>query len=480
MIEPEIEKLSPPKSEPNLRVGLFLEQDLRMQVVVASTAPGAHIKTAQGEELLLEPSQYYTLEEQHNSTTRTLKSTAKSQIESSNLGVRARGKWLTSSSTPIFIEPAKNSALNPKVGLKIKHMIAGRGFHWSKEFEATYPGSLELRQIKHAGKNVIVLVNHLKLEEYLPCVVSSEMGPECPEEFIKAQAVAARSWVTVFLRNKHPGLNNQASIYDVCNDDDCQRYQGSSHLLSSVLDAVRSTAGEFLLDNEGCVVPAYYSKSCGGITETPDSVLGVRAVGLVERFDAEDATIPDLSNSESLESYLRGTDSRSLQAYCSARSVPKAKLTRYLGKVDKQAEYFRWSVKINGDSLVKNISDKLSLKDLAQLRDILVRRRSVSGRATQLELVFQKQNNEEHRVLLESQYEIRRLLHSEFLFSSAFLISTIKDSLGNITTITLDGAGWGHGVGLCQIGGVGMALKGKSYREILAHYYPGSRIERCY
>lgn len=489
MIEPEIEKISPPKSEPTLRVGLFLEQDLRQQVVVASTSPGAQLKTVEGQELALEAAKYYTLEGQHESISKTDRSSSKKDLEGSKssfgvitplIGVRASSKKLTSSCTPIYIQPDKAAQLSPKTGFKIKQMLAGRGFHWRKEFEATYPGSLELRLVKHAGKDAVVLINHLKLEEYLPCVVSSEMGPECPEEFIKAQAVAARSWVTVFLRNKHPGLNGAPTIYDVCNDDDCQRYQGSTHLLHSVLDAVHSTTGEFLLDNEGYVVPAYYSKCCGGITETADSILGVRAVGLVERFDSDDGAIPDLSNTESLEGYLRGTDSRSLQAYCSARSVPKSDLSRYLGKVDKRGEYFRWSTKINCDSLIKNLSEKLAIKDLSKLKDILIRRRSVSGRVTQLELVFEKQNSDEHRLLIDNQYQIRRLLHPEFLFSSAFLISTVKDNLGNINSLTLDGAGWGHGVGLCQIGGLGMALKGKSYKEILGHYYPGTRIERCY
>ena len=364
------------------------------------------------------------------------------------------------------IEPKHRHNIGPEHGLKVKNIFAGRGFHWEKTIDVTLPGSIEISLFN----NYLILINELPLEEYLMCVATSEMGAECPQALIESQTVAARSWLLANIEQKHVRMS-----MDVCNDDCCQRYQGSGNLTAQSLEGTRRTSG-LVLQYKNKICDARYSKSCGGMMESFHTIWpGIDLNYLQSIPDAPHGfkypTLP-LSNEKNIKKWIDSTP----ETYCSSKTISESNLKKYLGSVDEVGTYFRWQIEYTQQELCDLLNLKLGLGATAIL-DFDVPKRGGSGRLYQLRIIFRNRDKQEKRFLLDGEYKIRQAFHKGFLYSSCFYIATRADHPINFQ---LKGAGWGHGVGFCQIGALGMAIKGYTTEQIVAHYYPGSELKKIY
>lgn len=368
----------------------------------------------------------------------------------------------------------RQSELRRGDGVLIRDIVAGRGFHWQTRIDQKLCGGFEVR----GGAKGLVLINTLPIESYLAGVITAEMSGQCPAEFLKAQCVAARSWM---LAATDPTHDNDP--FDRCNDDCCQRYQGTMDLSDAALHAVRDTHGLVLLAGDA-VVDANYSKSCGGVSELPEYVWGKAKAGVSMVVDAPPgshahrfAPVADADLSE----YLKGSWLADTDIYCSPNAVPPAEFRKYLGPVDVGGSYFRWIQEYSRQEL-ETLLQRVATTGtrIAALDDLRVLERGVSGRVLRLEIVYMDDAGRPGSIELPSEYAIRKALHESCLYSSAFVMDIERDSGGAITRVTLHGAGWGHGAGLCQIGALGMALKGKNCGEILSLYFPEAQLRQVY
>ena len=347
----------------------------------------------------------------------------------------------------------------------IHSVPAGRGFHWEKTIDVKVAGDLQIK----VSNGYIFVINRIKLEQYLASVATSEMGSACPPALLEAQTIVARSWIIAAAEQKHSKIG-----IDACNDDCCQRYQGITNITTKSKQASKKTFGHFLIHDDQ-ICDTRYSKSCGGISENNENVWNelpkpyLRAI-----FDGSSKTIPDLSNNQKLQAWIKNPPN----CYCGYKYINEKNLKKYIGKVDKKGAYFRWSVRFTQDELTRVVNQKCntSFEAVTSLNPL---KRGVSGRITKLE-ISGIENEKSRNVHLNSEYEIRDALHPEFLYSSAFIIILDSDENQIIKSITLQGAGWGHGVGLCQIGALGMALSNKTSAEILFHYFPSTKIKKIY
>ena len=344
----------------------------------------------------------------------------------------------------------------------------GIGFHWERKERQVFRGAL--RVVRRAGG--LTVINDVPLEEYVTSVISSEMSAACPLELLKAHAVISRSWlwfpkagapraadspsaptdpheiVRWYGREAHPD-------FDVCADDHCQRYQGITKAFSpGAAQAARATAGEFLRYRDA-VCDARFSKCCGGITERYATAWEDQDIPYLESvFD--DAAPPSLSRTEE---WIRSSP----PAYCN--SDDRELLQRVLPSFDQETgDFYRWRVAYGRAELADLIRSKIG-RDLGPVRAIEPLARGPSGRIYRLKIA-----GERDYVIIGKELEIRRALSRSHLYSSAFVVDEERDGF------VLTGAGWGHGVGLCQIGAAVMAHLGKTYRQILEHYYRGSSV----
>jgi peptidoglycan hydrolase-like amidase len=379
------------------------------------------------------------------------------------------------------LSPASAGVESARPCLWVHGVPAGRGFHWERDISIRQPGLIEVTR----RNNKLFVVAVVPVEDYMLGVITSEMGAACPPEFLKAQCVVARSWGIAHTEHKHDDLD-----FDYCNDDCCQRFHGFAEVSPEARHAVESTAGQVLLAEGGVVVDANYSKSCGGVVEDPQLVFGMAKPGLAVLADAPaDSPLQRMIpvDESRLSEFLEGDWLSRCDAYCSPRVVPNETLTRFLGPVDTGEGFFRWRVTYTREELEDVLRTKLfqrlcipAEEGLNELCEINVLRRGWSGRALEIELVYFDAQRRQRRLALEDQYWIRHALHKSFLYSSAFRVDTRYLPDGRVEGITLVGAGWGHGVGLCQIGGLGMALSGFTYDAILRHYFPLADLKRVY
>ena len=368
---------------------------------------------------------------------------------------------------------AKESKLSPKVGTTVHNVIAGRHFHWRKEVSETFSGDLEF--IPYFDR--IVLVNTVDFEDYVTCVVGSEMsGKNLPADFAKAQAVAARTWSYVFMGNKYPD-----QPYTLCNDDMSQRYQGSSHISQDLIDVINESQGEFLVDSEGYLCPCFYSKSTGGHRESAENCFGFSARGIGTGFDCPKELEPklNLTKDEDFSKWLKKETWMNCKIFCSPEIVSEQELKKFIGEVDESDAYFRWEYKLPLGTLKETLKNKFNIV-AKEILDLIPGKRGVSGRYLDFKIVYNDLNNSKQNLILPTQFSIRAAFHKSFLYSSAFNFEVKKNKAGEITEVDFKGAGWGHGVGLCQIGSLGMALEGYSYKDILLHYYSKSKLTKAY
>jgi stage II sporulation protein D len=350
----------------------------------------------------------------------------------------------------------------------LNDVTIGIGFHWERKERQVFRGALRLMK-RDMGLTVI---NDVTLEDYVTSVISSEMSANCPLELLKAHAVISRSWLWFPKANPSRSVKLQSESFDsreirrwygreahpdfdVCADDHCQRYQGITKAFSpAVAEAVRATVGEFLRYN-GAICDARFSKCCGGITERYATAWDDQDVPYLESiYDG-----PAHSDSYVPETWIRSAPA----AYCNTDDSKL--LSRVLPGFDQETrDFYRWQVAYTPDELADLIKARLGA-ELGPIRDLEALARGPSGRIYRLKIT-----GERDYIIVGKELEIRRALSRTHLYSSAFVVD--KDS----DRFVLRGAGWGHGVGLCQIGAAVMANEGKTYTEILQHYYRGTTV----
>ncbi len=362
----------------------------------------------------------------------------------------------------------------------------GIDFHWQQRQLQTFQGSLRLVAQQD---DRLTVINRVPAETYIISVICSEMNAASPPELAKAHAVISRSWLLAQLESRAvPGRtapeqpDRQDEIrrwtdrrahtaFDVCGDDHCQRYQGIGRVASlQVADAVRSTRGQVLtFDGKAC--DARFSKCCGGVTEDFRTAWGDEAIPyLVPVFDGpETATpLPQLAEEQPLREFI----ARPPDVYCNC--TDEGILQRVLTSYDRDTkDFFRWRCRLDAREAGALVKKKLGI-DLGRIVSLEPVERGPSGRLMRLRLT-----GEAGSLVVGKELEIRRALSPSHLYSSAFVIDA-QGPAARPDAFVLTGAGWGHGVGLCQIGAAVMACRGIAHRDILKHYYPGSEIERFY
>ncbi|MCF7809752.1 SpoIID/LytB domain-containing protein [bacterium] len=350
---------------------------------------------------------------------------------------------------------------NPQAVVKLFDVREGTGFHWEREVDRIYPGVIEVC-VDHRG--MLMAITELPLELYLKGVVPAEMSSNYPLDALKAQAVAARSEVLSKIGLKHPN-----DPFDLCAHVHCQAYSGCSHYAERASQAVDETLGQVLmLDNR--VAEAVYSACCGGHTEDKVNVWNPPdAAHLKGKWDAsEDADLPtnlDLSKELDIEKWISARP----DVWCNTSN--HMELPDILYNADR---HFRWEVVYSRRELEEIIRRK-SGEDIGNLVDIVPLQRGNSGRLMEIEILGTLKNLKVQREL-----NIRNILSHKYLESACFTVEVEDGADGRPINFILHGAGWGHGVGMCQVGAGVMASKGKTYKEILTHYYPGTRIEKIY
>lgn len=386
--------------------------------------------------------------------------------------------------TPTDFESSRFTVHEVKIGLN---------FHWEREESQQFQGEL----IIEPSGDGLMIINQLPLESYLVSVISSEMSASCPAELLRAHAIVSRSWLLAQL-NRERGIETNSQSqgagqtedqdeivrwydrqshrdFDVCADDHCQRYQGISKAFSqAAFDAVSDTRGKVLMYGED-VCDARYSKSCGGMTEAYSAVWDDQDVPYLKPiYDGPGNEVPGhrlpLSVEVNAEDWIASTP----VAYCGV-STP-ALLARVLPGFDQEtSDFHRWHVNYTQEELGEILLARLGV-DFGQVHSLVALERGESGRIIKLRIAGEKRT-----LVIGKELEIRRALSRSHLYSSAFVARATREQQSEFPgRFSLIGAGWGHGVGLCQIGAAVMADRGHGHSEILSHYFTGARISGLY
>ena len=366
----------------------------------------------------------------------------------------------------------------------------GINFHWERQETQVFMGTLKF--VVHEDK--ITAINILPVEDYLTSVISSEMSATSSLELLKAHAVVSRSWLFAqiekrkamsdkgdgffsFTKTKEEYIRwydrEDHTIFDVCADDHCQRYQGITKASNAtVAKAVKATRGQILIsDNKIC--DARFSKCCGGATEEFEYCWEDKHhdyLTAVRDADEEEARpLPDLTDEKEAEHWIR----KAPASFCDTHD--KKILSQILNNYDQETtDFYRWKVRYTQEELAELVR-KNTKTDYGDILDLIPIQRGTSGRICKLKIVGSLKT-----MTIGKELEIRRTLSDSHLFSSAFVVDKgeLKDDVPQ--WFLLSGAGWGHGVGLCQIGAAVMGEKGYAYDEILLHYYKNAEIKRFY
>lgn len=374
---------------------------------------------------------------------------------------------------------------------KISGVTIGIRFHWERKEDQVFQGNLVLRARED---NSIAVINEIPLEDYLVSVISSEMSGQAPEEFLKAHAIMSRSWLLAALDQKNTSASapvpasgtmpkgaedpgelvrwynrEDHDIFDVCADDHCQRYQGITKIVSArAHQAVKETKGTILSYGDR-VCDARYYKACGGLTENYETAWEDTPIPyLVSVADSPGSFSPVTSEDEAARWIFSSPD-----AYCNTNDTTL--LAGILPGFDQETTaFFRWKAEYTRRELEDIIRQKSGI-DFGTLHEIVPLERGPSGRIRRLRITGSKRS-----VVVGKELEIRKWLSPSHLYSSAFVVSVERAPDGLPERIVFDGAGWGHGVGLCQIGAAVMASKGFTAQQILEHYFSGAQIKKVY
>ena len=368
----------------------------------------------------------------------------------------------------------------------LANVTIGIDYHWERKQTQTFRGALRLV----VEEDKICAINELPVENYLESVISSEMKATSSLELLKAHAVISRSWLLAQMekrrKQKESGNNffsfekgddtlikwydrEDHTIFDVCADDHCQRYQGITMETSPhVAKAIKCTRGQ-VLTFDGDICDARFSKCCGGITEEFEYCWeNINKPYLKSVRDSAD--MAEAHDVKDLEAFIR----TSPDAFCN--TTDKAVLSQVLNDYDQETtDFYRWKVAYSQEEIANLINTKLKL-DLGSIIDLVAVERGKSGRISRLKIVGTKRT-----FTIGKELEIRRCLSTSHLYSSAFVVDRLDINAEGIPQhFVLTGAGWGHGVGLCQIGAAVMGEKGYNYEQILHHYYSGAKITTMY
>lgn len=385
----------------------------------------------------------------------------------------------------IYISPVGSHSF-----FELKNVTIGVNFHWEQQENQRFKGSLKL--VPENGK--VRAINIIDLEEYLKSVISSEMSETGSLSLLKAHAVISRSWLLAQIE-KTKSLRSEGGIYqtsyetgeeitrwydredhhhfDVCADDHCQRYQGITKMQTGkAIQAVEETSGEVLTFDEK-ICDARYSKCCGGVTENFENVWEpVHHPYLTKIVDNNE--IPagfnlNLNDETNAGTWIRNTP----PAFCN--TADKNILEQVLPGFDQATtDFFRWKIEYSQKEVAELLKNRSGI-DFGRIINLEPVERGVSGRLTKLKITGTQKT-----LIVGKELEIRKWLSNSHLYSSAFVVDRLELENGIPQRFVFTGAGWGHGVGLCQIGAAVMGEKGYSYREILSHYFQGASLKKCY
>jgi SpoIID/LytB domain protein len=366
------------------------------------------------------------------------------------------------------------------------HDVAiGIDFHWEQKETQTFQGNLIFRL---RDDSTVLAINAVPLEQYLASVISSEMSAEAPLEFLKAHAITSRSWLVAMLEReqKNIGVPSQRTIqregelirwydredhdlFDVCADDHCQRYQGISKIISpSAAEAVEATRGFFLVHDDK-ICDARFSKSCGGLTELFENCWEDTPIPYLQCIGDSPHQHSAITNEDHARSWILSHP----DVYCNMHDGNT--LRQILPSFDREtADFFRWKVEYRREELEELLCTKSGL-DFGTLMNLVPVQRGPSGRIVKLRI-----DGTRKQLTIGKELEIRRWLSKSHLYSSAFVVDAERDAAGVPIRFILHGAGWGHGVGLCQIGAAVMGRQDKSAEEIVRHYFHGAKILKLY
>lgn len=375
-------------------------------------------------------------------------------------------------------------AQNNEATFGIKDVVIGINFHWERKEDQLFQGSLKLI----VENDMITAINLISVEDYLTSVISSEMSATASLELLKAHAVISRSWLLAQIEKNKEIVADKKDYstftetedelirwydredhlnFDVCADDHCQRYQGitrASSNLEAVKQAIKETHGQVLM-SEGKICDARFSKCCGGVAEEFQNCWEDTKFPYLTKLrdDVNTQDIPDLTQEAEAEKWIHTRPS----AYCNTQD--KAILGQVLNNYDQETtDFYRWQVIYCQEELSKLVLKRSGI-DFGIIQEFIPIQRGTSGRLVKLKIVGTKKT-----LTIGKELEIRRTLSTSHLYSSAFTVDKKDDKF------IFNGAGWGHGVGLCQIGAAVMGEKGYAYDKILLHYYIGATIDTLY
>ena len=377
-----------------------------------------------------------------------------------------------------------------KNSFSLYDVTIGLNYHWERQETQVFSGTLRLV----VDEDKIVAINILPVEEYLISVISSEMNANSSLELLKAHAVISRSWLFAqmekrkalkgkdegffsFIKTKEEYIRwydrEDHTIFDVCADDHCQRYQGITKATNAtVAEAVHATRGHLLMHGKK-ICDARFSKCCGGATEEFEYCWEDKhypyLTSIRDAEEEENLSFPDLTKEEEAEHWIR----KAPKSFCDTHD--KKILSQILNNYDQETtDFYRWKVRYTQAELAELIRTNTK-SDYGDIIDLIPVQRGPSGRICKLKIVGTLKT-----FTIGKEMEIRRVLSDSHLFSSAFVVDKGEVKEGIPQNFILSGARWGHGVGLCQIGAAVMGEKGYSYEEILLHYYKGAEIRKFY
>ena len=396
-------------------------------------------------------------------------------------------EWQGSKSVDLLFEPDDAAACS----FTLRDVTIGVSFHWRRKEDQSFRGALHLI----VENDKVTTINVLPVEEYLLSVISSEMSANASLELLKAHAVISRSWLLAQIQKGKDDKNFSADVhlgdgphnpdeeikwwdrddhvnFDVCADDHCQRYQGiTRESTETVAKAIKATWGQ-VLTYDGVLCDARFSKSCGGVLEEFENCWEDHHYPYLEvrRDSANETDYPDLTREDNAAEWILSSP----EAFCNTRD-PEI-LSQVLNDYDQETkDFYRWRVEYTQDQLSGLIKRRTGV-DYGKIRDLQPVARGTSGRLYKMRIVGSKLTR-----VIGKELAIRYALSESALYSSAFIVEKHDvDADGYPGKFVLRGAGWGHGVGLCQIGAAVMGAKGYNYKEILLHYFVNASIDQLY
>lgn len=441
--------------QPNVSVGLMSDKEVNVNFLTAYKCVG---ETVKGEEFLK--------------------------------CINGRIVWREQEYDELFFDPGDYSLSN----FEIEGVTIGIHFHWERKEKQKFQGGL----VVIVENDELTIINLVGVEDYLTSVIASEMNSNASKEFLKAHAVISRSWLMAQIEKSkeiHESSEDYSSdfseegkrikwydredhvSFDVCADDHCQRYQGVTKVENEkIRDVINETWGK-ILKYEGKICDARFSKCCGGISEEFSTCWEDQSHPYLKpiRDNASgDDNLPDMNNEKKATRWIESEP----DSFCNTRDVKI--LGMVLNNYDQETtDFYRWTVEYSQEELAAIVKEKTGV-DFGELIDIIPVKRGPSGRIYELKIVGMNAS-----MVIGKELEIRRALSKTHLYSSAF---TVKKSGVYFTSeeveipanFTLTGAGWGHGVGLCQIGAAVMGEKGYKYDKIFLHYFTGAMIDKIY